>query len=67
MTQVEFQLGSLQQSLCLSGTLETALSRAKSAADVIVHSDQSWHYKMQPYRAMLASHGVKQSMSRKGN
>lgn len=51
----------------VSGTLETALSRAKSAADLIVHSDQGWHYKMQPYRAMLASHGVKQSMSRKGN
>ena len=51
----------------VSGTLETALSRAKSTADLIVHSDQGWHYKMQPYRAMLASHGVKQSMSRKGN
>jgi transposase InsO family protein len=25
------------------------------------------HYKMQPYRAMLARNGVKQSMSRKGN
>ena len=51
----------------VSDTLETALSRAKSGADLIVHSDQGWHYKMQPYRAMLASHGVKQSMSRKGN
>ena len=34
---------------------------------MIVHSDQVWHYKMQPYRAMLAQSGVKQSMSRKGN
>ena len=25
------------------------------------------HYKMQPYRALLAQRGVKQSMSRKGN
>ena len=32
----------------VSGTLETALSRAKSTADLIVHSDQGWHYKMQP-------------------
>lgn len=36
-----------------------------------MHSDQGWHYnwyyKMQPYRAMLASCGVTQSMSRKGN
>lgn len=26
-----------------------------------------WHYKVQPYRAMLVRHGIKQSMSRKGN
>ena len=32
-----------------------------------MHSDQGWHYKMQPYRAMLANRGVTQSMSRKGN
>ena len=41
-------------------------------ADVLVYEprpwyDQGWHYKMQPYRAMLAQRGVKQSMSRKGN
>lgn len=51
----------------VSSMLEAALSRANCAADLIVHSDQGWHYKMQPYRAMLARHGVKQSMSRKGN
>jgi transposase InsO family protein len=32
-----------------------------------VHSDQGWHYKMQPYQAMLKHHGVRQSMSRRGN
>ncbi|QWT47046.1 IS3 family transposase [Azospira inquinata] len=51
----------------VSGTLEAALSRIGSASELIVHSDQGWHYKMQPYRAMLARSGVKQSMSRKGN
>ena len=51
----------------VSSTLEAALSRTRCAAELIVHSDQGWHYKMQPCRAMLASHGVKQSMSRKGN
>lgn len=51
----------------VSGTLKAALSRIRSAAELIVHSDQGWHYKMQPYRAMLARRGVKQSMSRKGN
>ena len=51
----------------VSGTLRTVLSRARSASELIIHSDQGWHYKMQPYRAMLAQRGVKQSMSRKGN
>ena len=51
----------------VSSMLETALSQTSCAADLIVHSDQGWHYKMQPYRAMLARRGAKQSMSRKGN
>ena len=51
----------------VSGTLRAALSRSERTAKLIVHSDQGWHYKMQPYRAMLARRGVKQSMSRKGN
>ena len=36
-------------------------------AELTVHSDQGWQYKMQPYRTMLARHGATQSMSRKGN
>jgi len=51
----------------VSGTLRAALSRSECTSELTVHSDQGWHYKMQPYRAMLANHGVKQSMSRKGN
>ena len=51
----------------VGSTLQVALSRTECTAGLIVHSDQGWHYKMQPYRAMLAQRGVKQSMSRKGN
>lgn len=51
----------------VSSTLEAALTRTRHAAELIVHSDQGWHYKMLPYRAMLAQHGVTQSMSRKSN
>ena len=51
----------------VSSTLRAALSRTACTAELIVHSDQSWHYKMQPYREMLAQRGVKQRMSRKGN
>ena len=51
----------------VSGTLEAALSCCVHIGDLTVHSDQGWHYKMQPYRTMLARCGVTQSMSRKGN
>jgi putative transposase len=51
----------------VSGTLQTALSRSEHTAELTVHSDQGWHYKMQPYRTMLARRGATQSMSRKGN
>ena len=37
------------------------------SAGLIVHSDQGWHYKMQPCRALLARYGVMPSMSRKGD
>ena len=49
------------------GMLEAALSRLGDTSGLPVHSDQGWHYKMQPYRAMLAHRGVTQSMSRIGN
>ena len=51
----------------VSSTLDVALSRLKDTTGLTVHSGQGWHYKMQPYRAMLAHRGVTQSMSRKGN
>lgn len=51
----------------VSGMLEAALARTACTGELIVHSDQGWHYKMQSYRAMLVQRGVKQSMSRKGN
>lgn len=49
----------------VSGTLGAALSRAEQTGELTVHSDQGWHYKMRPYRAMLARRGVTQSMSRR--
>ena len=51
----------------ISDTLGVALSRAGHTGELTVHSDQGWHYKMQPYRTMIARRGVTQSMSRKGN
>lgn len=51
----------------VSCTLDSALRRLDTADGLIVHSDQGWHYKMGPYRSMLARYGATQSMSRKGN
>ena len=45
----------------VSGTLRAALSQSKPLSRLTVHSDQGWHYKMQPYRAMLARQGVTQT------
>jgi len=35
--------------------------------ETILHSDQGWQYQMKPYQAWLSDHGIRQSMSRKGN
>ena len=51
----------------VASTLDLALSRLKDTNELTLYSDQGWHYKMQPYRSMLARRGVTQNMSRKGN
>jgi len=51
----------------VSSTLRAALAQTRCVTELIVHSDQGWHYKIHPYRATLERRGVKQSMSRKGN
>ena len=51
----------------VASTLDMALSRSKDTTGLTVLSDQGWHYKMQPYRAMFTHRGVTQNMSRKGN
>ena len=47
--------------------LEQALKRLESSDQVILHSDQGWHYQMKKYQQTLKQHGITQSMSRKGN
>ncbi|WP_257131921.1 IS3 family transposase, partial [Bacillus toyonensis] len=34
---------------------------------LLMHSDQGWHYQMKQYARTLESRGIVQSMSRKGN
>lgn len=48
-------------------TLKEALGRLNTGDRPILHSDQGWHYKMRPFRSVIAQFGITQSMSRKGN
>ncbi len=47
--------------------LQKALLRRRPAAGLLHHSDRGSQYAAEAYRRLLASHGVIQSMSRKGN
>lgn len=47
--------------------LKKALPQAKGSAQLILHSDQGWQYQMRKYQQFLETHGITQSMSRKGN
>ena len=53
--------------LMVTTMLEQALKVLPEKHDLILHSDQGWHYQHKQYRKMLADNGITQSMSRKGN
>lgn len=50
-------------------TLGEAFKKVKTSEfnNLIIHSDQGFHYKSNIYKSTLKKYGVKQSMSRKGN
>lgn len=47
--------------------LDQALERLPEEHQLLMHSDQGWHYQMKKYREALQKRGITQSMSRKGN
>ena len=47
--------------------LEQAFQKIPDNSNLILHSDQGWHYQMKTYQQMLKTKGIRQSMSRKGN
>jgi transposase InsO family protein len=47
--------------------LEQAFDRLQPGDQVILHSDQGWHYQMRQYQKTLERYQITQSMSRKGN
>ena len=46
---------------------EKALERLPENHQLLMHSDQGWHYQMRQYVRTLESRAIVQSMSRKGN
>ena len=53
----------------VSNMLGRALAKTKACRNktLMLHSDQGWHYQMRQFGVVLKQHGIKQSMSRKGN
>ena len=47
--------------------LEQAFEKIPDNTNLILHSDQGWHYQHKQYQRMLQKKGIRQSMSRKGN
>ncbi len=47
--------------------LEKAKKKKNKGDQIIIHSDQGWHYQHATYRKMVQKMGMTQSMSRKGN
>ena len=47
--------------------LDKAFERIPNRTQLILHSDQGWHYQHKQYQRMLCKKGIRQSMSRKGN
>lgn len=64
---ITYTIGSRPTYSLVSEMLENALVRLPEAHQLLMHSDQGWHYQMEKYRKHLQSRGIVQSMSRKGN
>lgn len=47
--------------------LKKSFKRIPDDANLILHSDQGWQYRMKEYQMLLKEKGIRQSMSRKGN
>ena len=47
--------------------LNQAFEQVSDGTNLVLHSDQGWHYQHKHYQDMLKLKGIRQSMSRKGN
>jgi putative transposase len=64
---VGWNVGSSLEATLVIGALERALAVRNWQPGLIVHSDRGIQYACAAFRKLLASHGLRQSMSAKGN
>lgn len=64
---ITYTIGSRPTYSLVSEMLDQAFERLAEDHQLLMHSDQGWHYQMKQYRHVLESRGIVQSMSRKGN
>lgn len=64
---ITYTIGSRPTFSLVSDMLDKALERLPEDHQLLMHSDQGWHYQMKQYRHTPQSRGIVQSMSRKGN
>lgn len=64
---ITYTIGSRPTYSLVSEMLENALSKLPEEHQLLIYSDQRWHYQMSQFRHTLKEKGIVQSMSRKGN
>ncbi|HWI46728.1 MAG TPA: IS3 family transposase, partial [Rummeliibacillus sp.] len=64
---ITYTIGSRPTYSLVSEMLEKAFERLPKDHQLLMHSDQGWHYQMKQYRHALQTRGITQRMSRKGN
>jgi putative transposase len=64
---IAYNVGSSQVYSLVRDMLEASLNRVSKEDELLLHSDQGWHYQMREYQDSLKDHNITQSMSRKGN
>ena len=64
---VTYTLSDSPSLLMVTTMLEQAFAKIPDNTNLLLHSDQGWHYRHKQYVKMLEDKGIRQSMSRKGN
>ncbi|MGG0238484.1 IS3 family transposase [Bacillus rhizoplanae] len=64
---IAYTIGSRPTYSLVSKMLEKSFERLTEEDELLIHSDQGWHYQMKKYRHALKERRITQSMSRKGN